>query len=234
MYFPRNMKPKGSDFSNCLKLNQIILNYFLWICPCFLAHLKNMQFVNKPPVKSWTTLIHFNLTMQFGKNFTWRQILQVPLLIGAVFLGNIYFTTTFASRNAKKVPSKLSIYTSWQHYYRAWRPICRKILLCFSCELRWPAWAVGCYSISQSARGTSQNIIFKTLRPIGRPALYFMYRVIHLLWDLGWVDFEHLPGLLGIWQKRLRSWARWRNFQIKVNLKAEKSHCIYLTNFAMN
>lgn len=41
--------------------------------------------------------------MQFGKNFTWRQILQVPLLIGAVFLGNIYFTTTFASRNAKKL-----------------------------------------------------------------------------------------------------------------------------------
>ena len=30
--------------------------------------------------------------------------------------------------------------------------------------------AVGSYSISQSVRGTSQNIIFKTLRQIGRPA----------------------------------------------------------------
>ena len=42
----------------------------------------------------------------------------------------------------------------------------------FLCELRGPAWAVGSYSISQSARGTSQNIIFKTLRQLGRPALY--------------------------------------------------------------
>ena len=33
----------------------------------------------------------------------------------------------------------------------------------FSCELRGPAWAVGSYIISQSAGGTSQNIIFKTL-----------------------------------------------------------------------
>ena len=41
----------------------------------------------------------------------------------------------------------------------------------FPCELRGPAWAVGSYSISQSAGGTSQNIIFKTLRQIGRPAL---------------------------------------------------------------
>ena len=31
----------------------------------------------------------------------------------------------------------------------------------FPCELRGPAWAV--YSISQSAGGTSQNIIFKTM-----------------------------------------------------------------------
>ena len=57
--------------------------------------------------------------------------------------------------------------------YRAGRPspICRKILFCFPCELRGPAWAVGGYGISQSAGGTSQNIIFKTLRQIGRPAL---------------------------------------------------------------
>ena len=41
----------------------------------------------------------------------------------------------------------------------------------FPCELRGPAWAVGSYSISQSAGGTSQNIIFKTLQQIGRPAL---------------------------------------------------------------
>ena len=40
----------------------------------------------------------------------------------------------------------------------------------FPCELRGPAWAVGNYSISQSAGGTSQNIIFKTLRQIGRGA----------------------------------------------------------------
>ena len=40
----------------------------------------------------------------------------------------------------------------------------------FPCELRGPAWAVGSYSISQSARGTNQNIFFKTLQKIGRPA----------------------------------------------------------------
>ena len=42
----------------------------------------------------------------------------------------------------------------------------------FPCELQGPAWAVGSYSISQSAGGTSQNIIFKTLRQIGCPDLY--------------------------------------------------------------
>ena len=56
--------------------------------------------------------------------------------------------------------------------YRAGRPICRMVLLCFSCELPGPAWAVGSYSSSQSAGGTSQNIIFKTLRQIRCPALY--------------------------------------------------------------
>ena len=44
----------------------------------------------------------------------------------------------------------------------------------FPCELGGPVWAVGSYSISQSAGGTSQNIIFKTLRQIGRPALYIL------------------------------------------------------------
>ena len=38
--------------------------------------------------------------------------------------------------------------------------------------MRRPAWAVGSYSTGQSAGGTSQNIIFRTLRQIGRPALY--------------------------------------------------------------
>ena len=42
----------------------------------------------------------------------------------------------------------------------------------FPCELQGPAWAVGSNSISQSAGETSQNIIFKTLRQIGRPTLY--------------------------------------------------------------
>ena len=39
----------------------------------------------------------------------------------------------------------------------------------FPCELRGPAWAVGSYSIGQSAGGTSQHIIIKTLRQIGAP-----------------------------------------------------------------
>ena len=44
----------------------------------------------------------------------------------------------------------------------------------FPCDLRGPVWAVGSFSISQSAGGTSRNIIFKTLRQIGRPALYLL------------------------------------------------------------
>ena len=36
----------------------------------------------------------------------------------------------------------------------------------FPCELPGPAWSVGSYSSSQSAGGTSQNIIFKTLQQI--------------------------------------------------------------------
>ena len=61
----------------------------------------------------------------------------------------------------------------WAHQYRAGRPIGRKILCSMRvAELRGPAWAVGTYSISQTAGGTSQNIIFKTLRQIGRPTLF--------------------------------------------------------------
>ena len=45
-------------------------------------------------------------------------------------------------------------------YYRVGLLVSRKILLCFPWELRWPALAVGSYIISQSARGTSQYIIF--------------------------------------------------------------------------
>ena len=51
------------------------------------------------------------------------------------------------------------------------------------------------------------------------------YRVAHLVVNLGWVDlnFDYstvcliLPGLMGVWQKRLGSWARWWNSQIQVN-----------------
>ena len=45
----------------------------------------------------------------------------------------------------------------------------------FPCEWRGPARAVGSYSISQSAGGTSQNIIFKTLRQTGQPTMYDMF-----------------------------------------------------------
>ena len=56
-------------------------------------------------------------------------------------------------------------------------------------------------------------------------SLMFMYRVAHLVANLGWVDLNFdfftlcliLPGLMGIWQKRLGSWARWWNSQIHVN-----------------
>ena len=51
------------------------------------------------------------------------------------------------------------------------------------------------------------------------------YRVAHLVANLGWVDlnFDYstvcliLPGLMGVWQKRLGSWARWWNSQIQMN-----------------
>ena len=51
------------------------------------------------------------------------------------------------------------------------------------------------------------------------------YRVANLVANLGWVDlnFDYstvcliLPGLMGVWQKRLGSWARWWNSQIQVN-----------------
>ena len=46
-----------------------------------------------------------------------------------------------------------------------------------------------------------------------------LYRVTHLLANLGWVDLDFdcstlclvLPGLLGNWQNWLSSWARWWN-----------------------
>merc|ERR1739842_245422 len=48
------------------------------------------------------------------------------------------------------------------------------------------------------------------------------YRVVHLVVHLGWVDLKFecsavcliLPGLVGIWQERLGSWARQWNSQI--------------------
>ena len=53
----------------------------------------------------------------------------------------------------------------------------------------------------------------------------YTYRVAHLVANLAWVDlnFDYstvclvLPGLMGVWQKRLGSWARWWNSQIQVN-----------------
>ena len=52
-----------------------------------------------------------------------------------------------------------------------------------------------------------------------------MYRVAHLVANLGWVDlnFDYstvcliLPGLMGVWQKWLGSWGRRGNSQIQVN-----------------
>ena len=53
------------------------------------------------------------------------------------------------------------LHTVWGVLSVAW--------FCYVCELRGPAWAVGSYSIGQSAGGTSQHIIIKTLRQIGAP-----------------------------------------------------------------
>ena len=61
--------------------------------------------------------------------------------------------------------------------------------------------------------------------PAGHPATRLVcnhYRVIHLLCDLCWVDFEFscsivcqvLLVLMGMWRKRLGSWARWWNTQV--------------------
>ena len=51
----------------------------------------------------------------------------------------------------------------------------------FHVSCRGPAWALGSYNISQSAGGTSQKIIFKTLRQIGLPALYMSSEIIGYL-----------------------------------------------------
>ena len=52
-----------------------------------------------------------------------------------------------------------------------------------------------------------------------------IYRVSHLVLHLGWADFglgysttcQIMPGLWGIWQKWLGSWATWWSIQINVN-----------------
>ena len=52
-----------------------------------------------------------------------------------------------------------------------------------------------------------------------RGGLYILYRLTHLLMNLGWVDFNFgcytlclvLPGLMGNWQNWLSCWARWWN-----------------------
>ena len=51
------------------------------------------------------------------------------------------------------------------------------------------------------------------------------YREVHLLANLGWVDFDFgcstlclvLPGLMGYWQNWLSSWEEGGTSQIKVN-----------------
>ena len=50
-----------------------------------------------------------------------------------------------------------------------------------------------------------------------------MYRESHLVMDWVELNFECsivcpiMPGPMGTWQKRLSSWTRWRNTEIKVN-----------------
>ena len=52
---------------------------------------------------------------------------------------------------------------------------------------------------------------------------------------LGFVDLDYgcstvcstLLGLMGIWQKRLGSWARWWNTEIKVNLTQVSAHLVH-------
>ena len=57
-----------------------------------------------------------------------------------------------------------------------------------------------------------------------------MYRVIHLVVGCVNLNFECstvcpiLPGLMGIWQKRLGRWARLWNTQIKVNQTQVHKH----------
>ena len=57
-----------------------------------------------------------------------------------------------------------------------------------------------------------------------------MYRVNLVVVNLGWVDFGHsttcpvMFGQIGIWQSRLSSWAKWWNFEIKVNSTQVHNH----------
>ena len=63
--------------------------------------------------------------------------------------------------------------------------------------------------------------ITQTLKSPKCTSYQIMYRVTHLLANLGCVDFDLgcstlclvLPGLTGNWQKWLNSWARWWNIQ---------------------
>ena len=71
---------------------------------------------------------------------------------------------------------------------------------------------------------------------------YYDFRVIHLLLDLSWVDFDFsystvcpvLLGLMGIWQKRLCSW--WKmlehpnQIQHNPSLRTDESPCICWEN----
>ena len=60
--------------------------------------------------------------------------------------------------------------------YRAGRPICHKVLLCFPCELWVPAWEVGSYSISQSAGENIPNYNLQNLATDRMPRSVVVHR----------------------------------------------------------
>ena len=80
---------------------------------------------------------------------------------------------------------------------------------------------VGLLPARLSARDAQDRLPGRAHKAVGKD----LYRVAHLVANLGWVDlnFDYstvcliLPGLMGVWQKRLGSWARWWNCQIQVN-----------------
>ena len=59
-----------------------------------------------------------------------------------------------------------------------------------------------------------------------------LYRVAHLVADLGWVDLDFecstvcpiMSGLMGIWQKELSKWAKWWKAEIQVNPTQIRDH----------